>query len=218
MGSRSKTGAPGAPLRMMESRWSEGEEEEWTQDLPLRSASSAWPPCPTSIVEVFRDLGHFLMLPQALQFYLGWKFSTDGFCALKTHHQQRGSAVPVPPGEQEEHRLPETPGWVLTVVTPLWHSQRRDFPALTMAPLTGHGHRVGQELAFLCAEKWLCKKKIITTRPFSRAPKVWVGKTIGSLLPLSPAHFGHRQEATGLGWLPAPCRPATLITAARPQH
>lgn len=96
VGSRSKTGAPGAPLRMMDGRWSEGEEEEWTQDLPLRSAGSAWPPCPTSIVEVFRDLGHFLMLPQALQFYLGWKFSTDGFCALTP--SAAGQCCPQPSG------------------------------------------------------------------------------------------------------------------------
>lgn len=44
----------------MESRRSEGAEEEGAWDLQVRPAGSTWPPRPTSVVEIFRDLGHFI--------------------------------------------------------------------------------------------------------------------------------------------------------------
>ena len=111
-------------------------------------------------MEVFRDSGHFITCDalQALRFPLGWKFSTNGFCALKTHHWQRGSAVPILPAKQEERQLLGTLGWSLAIVLPLWHRQSRAFPGLTTALLMGHRHGAGQELAFLRTEEWLCIK------------------------------------------------------------
>lgn len=111
-------------------------------------------------------------------------FTTD-LRRLQTHRWQRGRAVPVPPGKQEERGLPGTPGRCHAAA-----AQPEPSPPARTAALTGR-HRAS----------------LLWGAPGPAGE--------GNRLPLTlrPTRFGHREGAAGLRRLLAPRRPPTLATA-----